>query len=141
MFPCPAYADPVDNSGSGTVLVLWAVGAITAAAGLAFVPVGLAWARRHRGADAVVALAVLWGLVTAVSVVYATMNQMQWSKEKLLRINSGYYDPNDNAGAPTPPWTLWACLGGVYVGLVAWSVSRKKNAVPAKDRGEAGASE
>jgi hypothetical protein len=70
-------------------------------------------------------LSVVWGLVAAGSLAYATTQQINWGQERTKRIMSGYYDPNDNSDAPKLPWPLWGGLAFGYGGLVAWGLSQK----------------
>jgi hypothetical protein len=126
MLQCLAYAEPPDTSDSNLQLVIVSVVVITAAAVLAFVPVFLAWSRRQRRIDVIVALAVVWGLLAAVSVIHATTAQMKWSKEKNLRIQTGYVDPKDDTDAPPLPWLQWFVLGAGYAGVVVKSFAKPK---------------
>ncbi len=121
-----AYADASDPSQSNLLLVLLGIGVILVTCVLAFVPVGMAWSRRHRRSDVVVAAAVLWGLVTVGSIVSTMAAQMQWSREHVLRMKTGYFDPDDRTGAPMRPWVLWAGLGTAYGGLLVGSVAGPK---------------
>ncbi|MFI5378550.1 MAG: hypothetical protein ACHRHE_04580 [Tepidisphaerales bacterium] len=118
-----AYADANDPSQSNLVLVLLGIGVILVASVLAVVPVVVAWSRRHKRSDVVVPLAVLWGLVVAGSVISTLAAEMQWSREQVLRMKTGYYDSEDRTGAPTRPWGLWAGLGAAYGGLLAGSMA------------------
>ena len=127
--PMLSYADPTDNSGSGLVVVLLCLAVTVAAAGLALLPIGLARTRRHLQSEAIVGFAILWALALAGSVVIASMADMKWSKERDMRIKSGYYDPRDNTDAPAKPWAFWGGLGVVYTGLVGWSMAQQ-NAEP-----------
>ena len=49
------------------------------------------------------------------------ITQSNWSRERLLRIESGYYDPLDNGAARRCPWTIWLLLLIVFVLLVGWA--------------------
>jgi hypothetical protein len=118
-----AYADASDPSQSNLLLVLLGIGVIVVVCALAFAPLGIAWSRRHKRSDVVVALAVLWALVAIGSIVSTMSAEMQWSAEQVLRMKTGYFDPQDRTGAPTRPWRLWAGLGIAYGGLLAGSLA------------------
>lgn len=128
MFLPPAYADAPDTSDSGLVIVVIAVGIVAAVAILAFVPLALAWKRRLRHSDVVAAGVILWGLVTAGSLICAVNARMQWSHEQTVRIQSGYYDPQTAGDAPTLPWAMWGGLVIAYGALVAWPLSQGRAA-------------
>jgi hypothetical protein len=116
-----ASAEAPDTSNTGLVLVLLTLGVLVAAAALAVLPIVVARSRRHRHAEIIAALAVLWGFLAAGSIVMTSMDEAKWSKERLVRIQSGYYDPNDNSGTPTKPVGTWGGLTVLYVALILWS--------------------
>ncbi len=120
-----AYADATDQSATNMKVVLICAGILLGVGAAAFVPVGIAWSRRHRQGEAITGLSIVWGLIAAGSLAYATTQQINWGQERMKRINSGYYDPNDNSDAPKPPWPLWGGLALAYGGLVAWGLSQK----------------
>src|ERR1700722_3177775 len=119
-----AYADAPDDPNSAVLIVLVSAGLLVLSAGMAFVPVCLAWARRHRHSDVIVPLAILWALIAVISFIFTFVSQYHWSKNRMVLIESGYYDPQDVSGAPSFPWVLWIGLGVVYVGLILWSLMR-----------------
>jgi flagellar basal body-associated protein FliL len=121
-----ATAEAADTSNSGILIVLLSVGVTILAAGFALVPMLLARAGRHPQAEVIAAVAILWALLAAGSVVTTSMAQMKWDKERLMRIESGYYDPQDNTDAPAKPWGAWAGLGAGYAVLLVWSVAMKR---------------
>ena len=117
-----AYAESPESSNVSLVLILASVAIVAAVAGLAFVPMLISWRRRHRRSDAIVGVAVVWALLAAGSGVVATVQQMNWSRERSMRIESGYYDPRDAEGeAPALPCTTWAALAGGYAAVVGWA--------------------
>jgi len=117
-----AYADAADQSNPAMAIIAVSSGIVVLSAGLAMVPIGIAWKRRHHQADTIVPLTMLWGLATAAVSIYAYITQTNWAKERLLRIESGYYDPQDNSGAPALPWMLWLILGFAFVLLILWAL-------------------
>ena len=117
-----AYSEPASSSNANLEIVLIGLGVIVVAAVLAFIPVAICWARRHRGTEIVTAIAVVWALVAAASVVLLISAQMKWSREQTMRIESGYFDPRDQSDAPAVPIKTWSALGIVYAGLVGWSL-------------------
>ena len=58
--------------------VLICLGAIALVAVLALVPVAVAWSRRHRKAEAIVGVTVVWALLAAASLLLTTIDQMKW---------------------------------------------------------------
>ena len=120
---CPAYAEAADGSASALTLVSVCVVIVVVVGGLSLVPLGLAWSRRHRKTELITAFVVLWGLCTSLSVGSSTIEQLKWSKEQMVRIQSGYYDPADVSDAPTWPWPVWAVLVSLYAVLVLWPLS------------------
>lgn len=124
-----ARADSVDSTVSNLTTILTCAGIVLGVGVVAIVPVMLAWQRRHRHSEGLAAVAVLWGLLAAISVSAATLEQMKYSREHLMAIESGYYDPNDTSDAPPLPLPAWAALGVGYAALLAWPfVGRKRSA-------------
>lgn len=115
-----ARADSVDSTASNLSTVLVCAGITLAAGIVAMAPVMLAWSRGHRHSQGLAALAVLWGVLAAMSVSAAAIDRMSYSRDHLADIESGYYDPNDNSHAPPLPIPAWVALGIGYAGLLAW---------------------
>jgi hypothetical protein len=104
-------------------IALVCLGAVALVAALALVPVVVAWARRHRRAETIVGVTILWAGIAAVSLLMSAMDQMKWSRERELRIRSGYYDPRQqDPDAPRWPWKLWTGMAVGYGGIVGWAV-------------------
>jgi len=118
---CLANAESVDPTVSNLMTVLACIGIILAVGAVAFVPVIIAWRRGHRQSEALMAAAVLWGVLAAVSAISTTLEQMKYSHQHQLLVQSGYYDPNDVTDAPQSPWVTWAILAGGYGVLVLWA--------------------
>jgi hypothetical protein len=118
-----AYAESVDSTVSNLMTILICLGIVLVVAVVAMVPVLVARSRGHRKSDTLVAMAVLWGVLTAVSATSTALAQMKYSHEQLLLIQSGYFDPADVTGAPKLPWVMWACLGGGYGILLVWAIA------------------
>jgi hypothetical protein len=130
-----ASAQADDASGSRLTLVLIWLAIVAAAAIAATLPLALAASRGHRRGEALLGFTVLWAFLAAGSAIYTTMVQTKWSAERDLRINSGYYDPQDAAAdAPALPVAQWTALAVAYVGLIAWA-ARRPGAVPPPRRG------
>jgi hypothetical protein len=128
-----AYADAPDDPNSAILIVLVSAGLLLLSAGLAFIPVCVAWSRRHRHSDVIVPLAVLWALIAAISFIATFVSQYHWSKNRMVLIESGYYDPLDVSGAPALPWVLWICLAVAYGALILWSLMRGPRPAPTDD--------
>ncbi|MDB5357030.1 MAG: hypothetical protein JWN24_3483 [Phycisphaerales bacterium] len=123
-----ARAEGPDLSDSSLVLVLTCAGLVLGSAVLSLLPVFIARGRGHRQLETITAVAVLWGLLTAGTLVHASIVQMQWSKEQLLRIQSGYLDPQDTSDAPAKPWRTWTALAAAYCALIAWAFAARSSA-------------
>jgi hypothetical protein len=121
-----AYADAPDESNSTIWIVVVSTGLVLLCAGLAMVPACVAWARRHRRAEAIVPLALVWGLGAAISAIATFISQYHWSKDRMTLIESGYYDPQDASGAPAMPWMIWIALAVMYALLIVWAMGRTR---------------
>lgn len=115
-----ANAESNDSTVSNLSTVLICAAIAVGVLILAAVPIMVAWSRRHRHADGLTAVAVLWGLVAAVSVSVSIFDQMKYSREHLMAVESGYFDPSDTSDAPVLPLPTWSVLGVVYVALLGW---------------------
>jgi lysylphosphatidylglycerol synthetase-like protein (DUF2156 family) len=124
-----ARAESVDPTLGSLVTVLTCAGIVLGVAVAASVPVMIAWSRRHRRADWVITVAILWGVLTVVSVASFVLKEMQYSHAHMLDVESGYYDPNDTSDAPRLPVSMWTVLGIGYLGLLAWPLIRRPAAV------------
>ena len=121
-----AYAQSADSSNSTLLIILISAGAVLVAGLLALIPIRLAWSRHHKQADAILAVAVLWALLTAGIVVATSMTQFKWSSERQLRIQSGYYDPLDNSDAPKYPLRTGIALTLAYAALIVWPLTQRR---------------
>jgi hypothetical protein len=117
-----ARAESVDPTTSNLTTVLVCGFIVLLAGGIAFIPVLIAWSRRHRRSEAIVAFALLWGLCTVLSAATTTLAWMKYEHEHEVQIESGYYDPQDTSNAPPLPWLIWGGLGAGYAALLAWSM-------------------
>jgi predicted permease len=118
MFPF-ANADQPDTSDASIALIVVSAGIILLAAAAAFIPVAIARRRRHRQSETIVPLSIVWALATVAVSIYAYISQTRWTREYTLRIESGYFDPQDKSGAPALPWLLWGVLAAIYLLLIA----------------------
>src|ERR1700722_10948307 len=126
LFPL-AYAQAADPNASQSMLILllYCLGIIVATTLLAFVPIFIAGRRRHQHIHAMIAAMCLWGFILAGSAIYLTSAAMQWSKEKTVRLETGYGDPNDESGAPSVPIAIWIGLGSAFGLLIFWGAAGK----------------
>jgi hypothetical protein len=120
-FAIVGYADRGESSEANLRFVMVCLGVIVAVGALAVVPMVLARRRGHRREEKVTGLTVLWALVLGGSILVSETARVKWAREQTIRIQSGYYDPQDVSDAPRYPWELWAALGVAYGGLVAWA--------------------
>ncbi len=121
-----AYADQQDQSNSGLVTLLLAALLVVIVWALAFMPVWITWMKRRGRADGIMAAVIVWGLLTAGSLINFTLAQLNWNKERMLRLETGYFDSHDTGDAPLMPWKLWVGLALAYGGLLAWALLRKR---------------
>jgi hypothetical protein len=120
-----ASAPLAPSPDSNVELVLISAGVVLVTALVAFVPIQLARVRQHRQREAIVAVVLLWGLLTAGSISSFVMKQMDWSSTYLQRIETGYYDPQNVSDKPAAPVPLWGGLAAVYTAIVLWSTRGK----------------
>jgi len=138
MLPVLAYAEAPDTSNTPLVIVLLGTAIIVVTTILIIIIIGLARSRRHSYGSIICSMALLWGLLASLSSGYACIRQLNWSKERMMRINTGYYDSHDNSDAPRLPWVTWAGLAASYAVLAIWAVSptsssrQNTDAVPAR---------
>lgn len=130
LFSLLANADATDPTVTNLTTVLICAGIAVAVLIMAAAPILVAWSRRHRHAEGLTAVAVLWGLIAAVSVSVSVFDQMKYSREHLMAIESGYYDPNDTSDVPTLPLITWTFLGMAYVVLLGWPFMVPGSAAP-----------
>ena len=125
-----ASAEQTDLSGSGWFVILIGLVVIAAVAALTVIPIVIARRRLRRRAEAVTVAAIFWGLLAAASIIHFWLAKLRWSKEFLLLIKTGYYDPSNTSGAPPWPWGLWGVLAVAYGVLVALALSHKRTRPP-----------
>jgi len=119
------------SSDSNVQLILISAGVVLVVAVLGFVPLRLARARGHRNADMLLAWMIIWGLLTAGSISYSIMKQMDWASTYQQRLSSGYGNPYDFSDKPSLPIGLWFALGAAYAGPIAWAALKPGAAKPA----------
>lgn len=124
----PAYAQPVDLSEAGWIIVVVWAGVIIGACLLAFLPVLIAWSRRIGRHDGIVVCALLWAFLAIGITGYAINQQDNWKKEETLRIKTGLYDARGDTGAPALPWRAWAGLTVAYFSLLVWPIVQRRSA-------------
>src|SRR5580704_9891844 len=118
MLPILAYADNTDNSQANLAMMLLCAVEVAVAGVMVFIVLVLAQNRRHRRAEAIGAMVILWGLLSIGSLCYTTVARFKWSQEYNTRLLSGYLDPNDPSQVsdePKIPWLLWSGLAAGYV--------------------------
>ena len=126
-----ARADSADSTVSNLTTVLACAGIAIGVLVVAIVPVMIGWSRRHRHAEALAAVAALWGLIAAINICKATLDQMNYSRQHLADVESGYWDPNDTSDAPPLPVATWSTLGVGYLAMVTWSFLGGRPSAPA----------
>jgi hypothetical protein len=124
--PLLAYAEQTDLSGSDWVVVLVYAGTLVLVLGLTLAPIFVAAGRRHPSARSIMAGAILWGLAAAFAGISSAGAELKWSKERLLLVESGYYDPQAKNDAPPLPWRLFGGLALAEGALLAWALAGKR---------------
>ncbi len=121
-----ANAEPSDTSGAAVVTVVIGVTVVLLVGALMLVPIVVARRRAHRRIEGIKLVAFLWALLSAAGLIYAQINQTQWSAEYDRQLRTGYLDPHSPTAMPdwpTPVWLrlLWVGLGAAYLGLLLFS--------------------
>jgi hypothetical protein len=126
MLPFLASGGRDDLAGPSIALVLKCVLVLGLAACLSAIPAFLARRRGLPWAEAILAGAVLWGLLAALFAGNFLVAEFRRAQEHLILLMRGYDDPAATEGGPRQPWGCWAALGGVYVVLVAVALLGKR---------------
>ncbi len=135
-----AYADTSESSGQLLYALLVGCGAFIGAVLLAAIPLAIAHVRRHPRLAALLTGAVVWAIATAVAVYWTYLQQSDWSREYLIRIQSGYYDPNDLSAKPSPHPLLFTILAVAYLALFLLALSARGPANISEEAPSAGES-
>ena len=114
-----ANAESWDPTNTELVLILLCSGGIIAVCAMAGFVVIVIKRRQHAHTQAIFTIVMFWALFALGSVIYATITQLNWNKQYLLELLSGYGDPN--AVGPALPWVMWGALVFAYLGLLMWS--------------------
>jgi hypothetical protein len=123
-------AENTGGSDTSLMVPLICIGSIALIAVLALVPLLVGSLRRHSNGHALLAMAALWAIMAIGIVVNTIIEQNRWSSERQIRVNSGYYDPNDNSQAPPWPIKSGGVLGIGYAALLIWAATaRRKESV------------
>jgi hypothetical protein len=121
-------AESGDASGISMGLLLFWLASLAAIGVLAFVPMRLA--RRGRWHEWINVGTLLWAVLAAWNAIGYSQAYAAWSKEQMLRVQTGYFDPNSTSGAPVWPWGWWIGLALMYVAILGWSfIGRSKLSV------------
>ena len=113
------------SSDSNVTLVLVSAGVVVAVGLLGTIVMQTARSRGRQNREVMMAVLVLWGLLTAASISVSVMKQMDWTANQQQRISSGYYDPSNTSDKPKMPVTLWVGLGVAYGAMLFWAVVGK----------------
>jgi hypothetical protein len=132
MYCALAVAESGDPNASNLPIVLGGIFILAVIAFLAFVLIFISRSRGHRQTELITTATFFWAIIAAGSLIYAGQAQMNWSKEYMLRLQTGYLDPTDTSDAPRLPWVIWSGLGVAYGAMLIWSLS-KKGASPKKE--------
>ncbi|MGA2583333.1 MAG: hypothetical protein ABSG31_08650 [Tepidisphaeraceae bacterium] len=112
-------APDADAARPAIVIGLLAIGAIAV---LAMTPIGIARTRRHPHMDAILTLAIFWGIFGVASVIYAVEQRIKWSEDFSSQIATGYVADED-ATPPPMPWGPWGLLAAGEGALVFWAAA------------------
>jgi hypothetical protein len=113
------------SSDSNVELILLSAAVLFVIGFLGFIPIQLARSRKHRHSETILAIIVLWGLLSAVSISNCILQQMNWTASVQQSIEGGYHDRQDTSTKPTYPIALWCGLGVIYTATSAWAAQRK----------------
>jgi hypothetical protein len=122
IFPL-AYADNFDASNSNFTFVLMCGAAVAGIGLLTGLVILLGRRSAHPHSPQIDAAAILWGIITLGSIIYAASAQLAWAKQHYQDFASGYGDPRD--AAPAYPWGLWCALAAIYLVILGWSGWKK----------------
>jgi hypothetical protein len=128
MFWILAKAEGADPTDSNLTIVVIAMVTAAVVCVVAAIPVATARRRRLNQTEGIAAIMVLWGLLTAGSVVYWANAQMKFSHEYTLRLMENL-DPSDQSDRPNKPWLLWGFLAVGYGGTLLFSFTAR-TAIP-----------
>jgi hypothetical protein len=119
-----ALATSGDDSSANLQLIMLSLGLLTLLALLAGAVVLTARRRAHRQFDLLTGALILWIVLTGWSALSYAQARSSWSKDRLIRLESGYAPDAAtlDAEAPAAPITLWGCLAIAYVLLAAWAL-------------------
>jgi len=115
-----AYAQSAGDSNSLTVIVM-AFAIVLGACVLAFIPIFTALSRKNHQSHSIAVMSIFWGVAVAVVTIWCMLQRLDWSKELTMRLQSGYYDPNDLSDAPAFPWIILIVAAGAWIVLLAWA--------------------
>jgi hypothetical protein len=125
LFPLSG-AENTGGSDTSLMVPLICIGVIALIAVLALVPLLIGSLRRHKSGEALLAMTALWAIVAIGVTVNTIIEQNKWSSERQVRVNSGYYDPNDNSAAPAWPLKSGGVLGVGYIALLIWAATARR---------------
>ena len=108
MIALVAYAERADSGNPDLWLALVCVVFVGIACTLAFVPFAMVRLRNPARKGNVLLAAILWALISAGSGIYLAQSRISWRREYDLRVQSGYYDPQDLTDFPAIPWRFGA---------------------------------
>jgi hypothetical protein len=109
------------SSDSNVELILISAGLVLVVGLAGFAVVRLAIMRGRKKRDTLLAAVIIWGMLTAGSISYSVMQQMNWSTSYQQQLMSGYGNPDDLSDKPQPPVVLWSILGFGYALMLAWA--------------------
>ena len=115
-----AYAQSAGDSNSLTVIVM-AFAIVLGACILAFIPIFTALSRKNHQSHSIAVMSLFWGVAVAVVTIWCMLQRLDWSKELTMRMQSGYYDPNDLSDAPAFPWVILIVAAGAWIVLLTWA--------------------
>ena len=119
-FTMLASADASDPNANNLLVLVLSVGLILGIIVLALVPI--VRTRRHRHGDIIRVLTFFWGVAAAYIAFKTTTQQLDWSAERVSRLESGYYSQAQvDQGAPGWPILSISAIALGYGGLVVWS--------------------
>jgi hypothetical protein len=103
------------------ILILLYCAIVGGAALLAIIPIAISRSRRLASAEPIMAAAIIWAIVSALSLTLTVLAEFKWSREKMILLSTGIGSDVEN-DAPQRPWNFWAILAGAYCIILLWSL-------------------
>jgi hypothetical protein len=119
-----AIADSSDRSEFNMEIVLAGMAVAAGVCILGAVPITIARRRKQGSIEGIAAVMVVWGLLTAASVIYTITAHMNYAREYDMRVMQNF-DPRDQSDRPTIPWLWWTASAVGWGGTILWAATAR----------------